>query len=164
MKDQSPLQSSLKRKIEKQLVPPLNLEEPNPNQIITNQQQQHRTQRLLAPIQNKRSRRGIKNLNEIKIEEYDQRLRILKSEFHGLLEENTKLKTKHATQNAQIKSRDKFIDELLKFTLILGEKMGLQSSLDASHSESIDLIQNARQFFNQNFVQKGPYQMLRLKK
>ena len=65
-------------------------------------------------------------MNELKIEEYDQRLRILKGEFNGLTEENTKLRTKNATQNAQLKSREKFIDELLKFTLILGEKIGLQ--------------------------------------
>lgn len=91
-------------------------------------------------------------------------MRILKSEFNGLTEENTKLKTKHATQNAQLKSRDKFIDELLKFTLILSEKMGLQMGLDSSHADNQDLVQNAQEYFNQNFVQKGPYGMLKLKK
>lgn len=88
----------------------------------------------------------------------------MKSEFNGLTEENTKLKTKHATQNAQLKSRDKFIDELLKFTLILSEKMGLQMGLDSSHADNQDLVQNAQEYFNQNFVQKGPYGMLKLKK
>lgn len=115
---------------------------------------------------------------------YDKLL-VLKSELNALNEENTKLKTKNAIQSDHLKQRDKFIDELLKSTYVMSQAMNaggfgefrktleqLKAARKLSKGESKtesqklqnDLNQQAQDYFQQNFLEKGPYNMLKLKK
>ena len=107
-------------------------------------------------------------------------------------DENTKLKTKHAILKDQIKNKDKFIDELLKSTYVMSQAMGMggfgslkktlielrrskrgsklkknqdDESGDKKENLKAEQMNNAaHNYFQQNFLEKGPYNLLKLKK
>ena len=55
---------------------------------------------------------------------YDQ-LIIIKMDLNRVQDENTKLRTKNMIQKENLKSKDKFIDELLKSTYVMSQAMGM---------------------------------------
>lgn len=102
-----------------------------------------------------------------------------------------KLKTKNTIQKDHLKTKDKFIDELLKSTYVMSQAMGMggfnqlktnilsmrngskgkkQSNSMGGTPDIIDFDKNekmnsaAHNYFRQNFLEKGPYNILKLKK
>jgi hypothetical protein len=89
---------------------------------------------------------------------YDQLL-VNKNELNQAVEEVTKLKTRLAILSEQDKNKDKFIEDLVK------QIFALSSAIDSPDEFQSQMnMEQQMGHFIQNFMKKGPYKVLKMKK